>query len=56
MIDYHEREVRPPHHHHRGPDRVLPPHKKSTINQREIGVDVPSFAEAIRRALRRTPT
>ena len=27
-------------------------HKKSTINQREVGVDVPSFAEAIRRALR----
>jgi twitching motility protein PilT len=31
------------------------PHKKSTINQREIGVDVPSFAEAIRRALRQDP-
>jgi twitching motility protein PilT len=30
-------------------------HKKSTINQREIGVDVPSFAEAIRRALRQDP-
>ncbi len=30
-------------------------HKKSTINQREIGVDVPSFAEAIRRALRMDP-
>lgn len=29
--------------------------KKSTINQREIGVDVPSFAEAIRRALRQDP-
>src|SRR5690606_31205727 len=27
-------------------------HKKSTINQREVGVDVPSFSEAIRRALR----
>jgi len=27
-------------------------HKKSTVNQREVGVDVPSFAEAIRRALR----
>lgn len=30
-------------------------HIKCTINQREIGVDVPSFAEAIRRALRQDP-
>jgi twitching motility protein PilT len=30
-------------------------HKKSTINQREIGVDVPDFPEAIRRALRMAP-
>jgi twitching motility protein PilT len=30
-------------------------HKKSTVNQREIGVDVPTFAEAIRRALRQDP-
>jgi twitching motility protein PilT len=30
-------------------------HKKCTINQREIGVDVPNFAEAIRRALRQDP-
>lgn len=30
-------------------------HKKSTVNQREIGVDVPSFSEAIRRALRQDP-
>jgi len=30
-------------------------HKKSTVNQREIGVDVPSFPEAIRRALRMDP-
>jgi twitching motility protein PilT len=29
--------------------------KRSTINQREIGVDVPSFSEAIRRALRADP-
>ncbi len=29
--------------------------KKSTINQRELGVDVPSFAEAIRRGLRQDP-
>jgi len=30
-------------------------HAKSTVNQREIGVDVPTFAEAIRRALRQDP-
>jgi twitching motility protein PilT len=31
------------------------PHKKSTVNQRELHVDVPTFAEAIRRALRQDP-
>ncbi|MCA9019023.1 MAG: type IV pilus twitching motility protein PilT, partial [Planctomycetaceae bacterium] len=30
-------------------------HNKSTINQREIGVDVPTFPEALRRALRQDP-
>jgi twitching motility protein PilT len=30
-------------------------HKKCTVNQREIGVDVPDFPEAIRRALRMDP-
>jgi twitching motility protein PilT len=30
-------------------------HKKALITQREIGVDVPSFAEALRRALRQDP-
>jgi len=30
-------------------------HKKSIINQREIGIDVPSFAEALRRVLRQDP-
>lgn len=30
-------------------------HKKSIINQREVGVDVPSFSEALRRALRQDP-
>ena len=30
-------------------------HKKSTVNQREVGVDVPSFSEAIKRALRQDP-
>jgi twitching motility protein PilT len=31
------------------------PHKKSVLNQREVGVDVPSFAEALRRVLRQDP-
>ncbi len=31
------------------------PHKKSIINQREVGVDVPSFSEALRRVLRMDP-
>ena len=30
-------------------------HKKSIITQREVGVDVPTFAEALRRALRQDP-
>jgi len=30
-------------------------HKKSIINQREVGTDVPSFAEALRRVLRQDP-
>ena len=31
------------------------PHKKSVVTQREIGVDVPNFEEALRRALRQDP-
>jgi twitching motility protein PilT len=30
-------------------------HKKSMVNQREVGVDVPDFKEALRRALRQNP-
>jgi twitching motility protein PilT len=30
-------------------------HKRSTVNQREVGVDVPSFGEALRRSLRMDP-
>ncbi len=30
-------------------------HKKSLINQREVGIDVPSFSEALRRVLRQDP-
>ena len=31
------------------------PHKKCIVSQREVGVDVPSFSEALRRALREAP-
>ncbi len=31
------------------------PHKKCVVTQREVGSDVPSFSEAIRRALRQDP-
>ncbi len=37
------------------PIEYFHPHKKSIINQREVGRDVPSFAEALRRALRQDP-
>ena len=30
-------------------------HKKSIVNQREVGVDVPSFSECLRRVLRQDP-
>ena len=30
-------------------------HKKSIVNQRELGIDLPSFAEGLRRALRQDP-
>jgi len=30
-------------------------HKKSIVNQREVGIDVPSFNEALRRVLRQDP-
>ncbi len=30
-------------------------HKKAIVNQREVGVDVPSFSEALRRVLRQDP-
>jgi len=55
MIDYINDHV----DHHiitiEDPVEFYHPHKKSTINQREVGVDVPNFAEAIRRALRQDP-
>ncbi len=55
MIDY----INGIHDHHivtiEDPIEFYHKHKKSIINQREIGVDVPSFAEAIRRSLRQDP-
>lgn len=30
-------------------------HKKAIVNQREVGIDVPSFSEALRRVLRQDP-
>ncbi len=37
------------------PIEYYQPHKKSIVNQREVGNDVPSFSEALRRALRQDP-
>ena len=37
------------------PIEYYQPHKNSIVNQREVGVDVPSFSEALRRALRQDP-
>lgn len=37
------------------PIEYFHPHKQSIVNQRELGVDVPSFAEGLRRALREDP-
>lgn len=55
MIDYINETV----DHHiitiEDPIEFYHDHKKSTVNQREVGNDVPSFAEAIRRALRQDP-
>src|SRR5471030_2885445 len=37
------------------PIEFFHPHKRSVVTQREVGSDVPSFSEAIRRALRQDP-
>jgi len=37
------------------PVEYFHPHRKSIVTQREIGVDVPSFKEALKRALRQDP-
>ncbi len=55
MIDYINSEM----DHHiitiEDPIEYYHPHKKSMVNQREVGTDVPSFAEALRRSLRQDP-
>jgi twitching motility protein PilT len=55
MIDY----INDVHDHHimtiEDPIEFYHYHKKSTVNQREVGVDVPSFSEALRRVLRQDP-
>ena len=55
MIDYINQRV----DHHiitvEDPIEFYHLHKKSMVNQREVGVDVPNFAEAIRRGLRQDP-
>ena len=55
MINYMNEEI----DHHiitlEDPIEYYHKHKKCTINQREIGVDVPDFPEALRRALRMDP-
>ncbi len=55
MVDY----INENYEHHiitiEDPVEFYHQHKKSTVNQRELGVDVPTFAEAIRRALRQDP-
>ncbi len=55
MIDYINSEM----DHHivtiEDPIEYYHPHKKSMVNQREVGTDVPSFSEALRRVLRQDP-
>ena len=52
----HQREPRRAHHHHRGPGGV-PAHRtrRATIHQRELHSDTPTFALALRAALRQAP-
>jgi twitching motility protein PilT len=55
MIDYINQSV----DHHivtiEDPIEFYHYHKKSTVNKREVGVDVPSISEALRRVLRQDP-
>ena len=52
----HQRELRPAHRHDaKTRSSTTTTHKKSIVNQREVGVDVPNFSEALRRVLRQDP-
>ncbi len=48
MLDHHIVTIEDPIEYYHN-------HKKSIINQREVGIDVPSFSEALRRVLRQDP-
>ena len=56
MLDYINREVGDRHIISiEDPIEYYHPHHRCVFSQREVGVDVPSFAEALRRALRQDP-
>jgi twitching motility protein PilT len=56
MLDYINRQVGDRHIISiEDPIEYYHPHAKCIFSQREVGVDVPSFAEALRRALRQDP-
>lgn len=55
MIDYINREMDRHILTIEDPVEFYHPHATSIVNQREVGVDVPSFSEAIKRGLRQDP-
>lgn len=55
MIDYVNRELDRHIVTVEDPIEYYHTHKKSVISQREVGTDVPSFSEALRRVLRQDP-
>jgi twitching motility protein PilT len=56
MLDYINRQVGDRHIISiEDPIEYYHPHAKCVFSQREVGVDVPSFSEALRRALRQDP-
>lgn len=56
MLDYINRDVGDRHIISiEDPIEYYHPHHRCVFSQREVGVDVPSFAEALRRALRQDP-
>ncbi len=55
MIDYINREMEAHIITIEDPIEFYHDHKKAVVTQREVGVDVPDFSEALRRALRQDP-